>query len=113
MGAHNVYRVIVHASGDIWIRTYPTAEERAVDSVQFGWITRDFDSADALEQILPMKANRVDRTKRHAWRWQGNRVVADASIPDPPLPRQALVDEATAATTVAQLKAVVLKLIRP
>lgn len=107
MGAHNVYRVIAQPSGDLWIRVYPTVESRSAD----GTIGQDFDSADALEQMLPKLAGRVDRSKRHAWRWQGNRVIVDPTVPDPPKPRQPLIDEVNAATTIAALKAAILKLL--
>ena len=112
MGAHNVYRLIVHATGEVWIRAYPTAENRSRDSVEVGWVVQDFPSADALEQILPRTGQTVDRSRRHAWRWQGNRVLADPAVPDPPNPKQPLLDEITAATTVAALKTALLKVVK-
>ena len=113
MGFHNVYRMIEQPSGDIWIRAYPSEERRAADPIQPGWITRDYDSADALEQVLPRVGNTVDRSRRGAWRWQGGRVISDPAVPDPPHPKQALLDEVGAATTIAALRAAILKLIRP
>ena len=107
MGAHNVYRVIEQPSGEVWIRAYPDREQRTHDSTP----GQDFDSADLLEQVLPRIGTVVDRSHRHAWRWQVNRVIADPAIPDPSHPRQALVNEVTAATTIAALKAAVLKLL--
>ena len=113
MGAHNVYRLIEHPAGEVWIRVYPTAELRAQDAIEPQWIIRDFESSDGLEAVLPRVGNAVDRSKRYAWRWQGGRVIADPAIPDPPHPRQPLLDEIQAATTIAALRAAVLKIVKP
>ena len=47
-----------------------------------------------------------DKRERHKWRIQGGKVRVDLTVPDPPHPRQALLDQVDAATTVAQLKAI-------
>jgi anti-sigma factor ChrR (cupin superfamily) len=54
----------------------------------------------------------TDRTRRHAWRVQGGQVVDDLTVPDPPDPKQAWRDEIAAATTLAALKAAILKVVR-
>ena len=51
------------------------------------------------------------RSQRHKWRHQGGRIVVESSIPDLPDPRQALRDEVASATTIAALKAVLLKVL--
>lgn len=50
------------------------------------------------------------RIQRDKWRLQGNQVRVDPTVPDRPHPRQALLDEIEAATTVAALKVAVKKL---
>jgi len=47
-----------------------------------------------------------DKRDRHKWRIQGGQVRVDLTVPDLPHPRQALLDQVDAATTVAQLKAI-------
>ena len=102
----NLYRIIVHPTNDIWVRAYPDAESRTRDRVAPAWVIHDFDSEAEVKLVLP-----PDRSRRHAWRWVGTRVIADPAVPDPPKPRQALIDEVQAATTIAALKAAVLKLL--
>ena len=53
----------------------------------------------------------VSRARRHAWRLQGNRIVDDPTVPDVPDLRQALRDEVASATTIAALKAALLKVL--
>ncbi len=63
--------------------------------------------SDVEVNILP-----TDRSKRYAWRRQGNAVVVDPTVQPPPHPRQTLLDEIEAATSIAELKASLLKVIR-
>ena len=51
------------------------------------------------DPILPQK-----RSQRDKWRITNGQIVVDATIPDPPNPRQALLDAIDQATTIAQLK---------
>ena len=51
------------------------------------------------------------RTRRHAWRLSNGRVVEDPTIPNPSSLKQALREEVEAATTVAALKAALLKVL--
>ena len=62
-----------------------------------------------LTALLP--SSRADRTK---WRKNpnGRGVIVDLTIPDPPHPRQALLDAIQGATTIAQLKALLIQTIR-
>lgn len=53
----------------------------------------------------------TDRAKRHAWRLQGNRVLVDATVPDPPHPKQALLDAIDGAATVSELKPLMKRLV--
>ena len=55
----------------------------------------------------------LSRKDRHKWRHQNGQVIVDQTIPDPPDPRQALKQEIAAATTVADLKTTLLKLVGP
>ncbi len=65
-----------------------------------GLPSEDIDSSD-----LP-----PDRSKRHKRRLNpANKVVVDPSVPDPPHPRQKLLDGIESATTVAQLKTFLLE----
>lgn len=50
-------------------------------------------------------------TPSHRWRIRNGQVVDDPTIPDPPSPKQALVDQVNAATTIAQLRALVARYI--
>ena len=59
---------------------------------------------------LPFADVPTNRTQRDKWRLQGNQVRVDPTVPDRPHPRQALLDEIEAATTVAALKVAVKKL---
>ena len=107
MGAHNVYRLLRTPSGDIAIRVYPTSNERMNDHDANMIVLQECDSAEALQNILP-----PDRSKRFAWRWQGNRVIIDPTVPGPLHPQQSLLDEIAAATTVAALKTALLKMVK-
>lgn len=68
----------------------------------------DFED-DVIAAFLP-----PDRTQRHKWRRNpaGRGVIVDPTVPDPPHPRQALLDRTNSANTVAELKAVIADLIR-
>ena len=50
-------------------------------------------------------------TPSHRWRIRNGKVVDDPTVPDPPHPRQDVLDQIDAATTIAQLKAVVRKVV--
>lgn len=54
----------------------------------------------------------LDRSLRHKWRTVGQAVVVDPTVPNLPHPKQALLDEIDAATTMDALKAAVKKVIR-
>ena len=79
-----------------------TAKDRSLLGLPF----QDVEEAD-------IPANRVNRDK---WRLQqvGNKFVCrlDNTVPDKPHPRQPLIDRANAATTVAELKAILADLLR-
>lgn len=51
------------------------------------------------------------RTGRHRWRHENGRVVEDLTIPALSDPQQALRDEVASATTIAALKAALLKVL--
>ena len=53
----------------------------------------------------------ASRARRHAWRLRNGRIVEDPTVPDPPDPKQALREEIASATTIAALKAVLLKVL--
>lgn len=53
-----------------------------------------------------------DRTNRHKWRMQAGRVQPDLTVPDPPHPKQGLLDQIDQATSVAQVKVLMAKLVR-
>jgi hypothetical protein len=46
-----------------------------------------------------------DRSTRGKWRIKNGRIVVDATVPDPPHPRQALLDSIDSATSLDELKA--------
>ena len=69
------------------------------------------DLADAVPQLVTEASLPTDRTKRHKWRLQGLQVVADDAVPDQPHPKQALLDEIDSASTMAQLRSVMKKLL--
>lgn len=50
-------------------------------------------------------------TPSHRWRIRNGVVVDDPTIPDPPHPRQALLNQVNQATTVAQLKALLFQIV--
>ena len=54
----------------------------------------------------------ADRSKRHAWRLNAGTVIADLTVPDPPHPKQALLDEIASATTIVALRAVLTKVVQ-
>lgn len=64
---------------------------------------------DGEASLAPLPPSRVNRAK---WRWNGARVAVDLTVPDPPHPRQALLDAAAQATTVAQLRAILVQVIQ-
>lgn len=53
----------------------------------------------------------LSRAQRHKWRIQGQTAAIDPTVPDPPHPKQALLDQVDAATTIAGLKVVIKALI--
>ena len=59
----------------------------------------------------------ADRSNRHKWRLKKvagqDRVEVDLAAPDPPDPRQPLLDQINAANTVGELKAALLKVVKP
>ena len=61
--------------------------------------------------LVPTAQIPPDRLNRTKWRLQGTSVVPDLSIPDPPHPRQALINEIAAATTIADLKLLLRKVV--
>ena len=54
------------------------------------------------------------RMKRHAWRVNPARtaLIVDPGVPDPPHPRQALLDALDQATTIDQLKGLMKQMVR-
>ena len=53
-----------------------------------------------------------DLAQQHKWRFAGETVVVDATVPDRPHPRRALIQQARAAATVADVAALLEKVIR-
>lgn len=54
----------------------------------------------------------VDRVSRHKWRkGPNNSIIVDSSIPDLPHPKRELIEELNAATTIAQVKAILRKIL--
>src|SRR3990167_1941715 len=70
--------------------TRETAKQKDLATVHF----IDVDAAD-----LP-----ASRTQRGKWRVLASRVVVDLSVPDPPHPKQVLMDDVARANTLAELK---------
>ena len=64
---------------------------------------------DEILAFLPL-----DRTQRHKWRKNpaGRGVVVDMTVPDPPHPQQDRLDKIARATTVAELKAILLDMVK-
>ena len=55
----------------------------------------------------------ADRSKRYAWRLNGTgKVAVDATVPAPPHPKQALLDQVKAAGTMDELKTILGEIIR-
>lgn len=54
----------------------------------------------------------TSRLHRNKWRLQGTVVVPDLTLPDPPHPKQARMDEINSATTVADLKRILVDAVR-
>lgn len=69
------------------------------------------DLADAVPTLVTMANMPADRAKRHKWRLSGGRCVVDDTVPDPPHPKQALLDEIDAASNIAQLRTAMKKLL--
>ena len=69
----------------------------------------DVESVEALITALP-----GDRSERHKWRKNplGKGCVVDALVPDPPHPKQALLESINSATTIAQLKVAMREMIQ-
>ena len=67
----------------------------------------DFEDDEILAFLPP------DRSQRHKWRKHpsGRGVWIDPSVPDPPHPRQALLDEIDGANSLAELKRLMKKLV--
>ena len=53
-----------------------------------------------------------DHSKREKWRGQGEKIVVGNSIPDKPHPKQGLIDRANNANSVAELKQILVELIK-
>lgn len=69
------------------------------------------DLADATVLLLKEADLPADRTKRHKWRLQGSQCIVDDTVPDLPHPKQSLLDEIDGASTMAQLRNVLKKLL--
>lgn len=54
----------------------------------------------------------TDRSKRYAWKRQGNAVIVDPSVLPPPHPKQKLLDDINKATTIDGLKTLMTKMVR-
>jgi len=69
------------------------------------------DLADATFTLVTTANTPAERANRHKWRLRNGRVEVDAAVPDPPNPKQALLDAIEGATNLAQLKAAVKNLV--
>ena len=69
------------------------------------------DLSDAVPSLITTASLPADRTKRHKWRLSGGRCVVDDTVPDPPHPKQALLDEIDGASNIAQLRTAMKKLL--
>ena len=71
-----------------------------------GWIGRPFVDMD-VSKLPP------DRENRNKWRLNpSNLLFVDQSVPDTPHPKQALIDRAKAAQSVAELRSIISDLIQ-
>ena len=84
--------------------TVDAAGAKLAGTLPVGTTFEDF-SNDAYEALVPRTA------PIGHWRRQGNAIIVDPP-PAPPHPRQPVLDEITAATTLDALKAAVLKALR-
>ena len=54
----------------------------------------------------------TNRTKRHRWRLAQGQVVDDVTVPDPPHPKQALLDQIDQAPTLIALKSILKQIVK-
>lgn len=76
------------------------------DDVQFVDVTTEAE----LAALLPAEAAQSDR-KRHKWRLRDGKIVVDHTLPDPPHPKQALLDAVDKANTVGEVKALLRQIV--
>ena len=72
---------------------------------------KNADLSDATATVVTTANIPVDRSQRHKWRLQGQRCVVDPTVPNPPHPKQGLLDAIDNATTLAGLKAAVRQMV--
>ena len=53
-----------------------------------------------------------EKTPRHQWRLVAGQVVVDPAVPDPPHPKQALLDAIDAASSLAEMKAILKRVVQ-
>jgi len=59
------------------------------------------------DPVLPRK-----RSQREKWRIRGGQVVIDPTVPDPPHPKQALLDEIDGAQSLEEVKALLKRVVQ-
>lgn len=109
--------VVQQPSGNVVV-IHPAPKARRAGESDSTFHARIF--ADTLDQggwtalpTLEMGSSDLPaRAQRHKWRLQGGQVRVDPTVPDPPHPQQGLLDRIALATTVEQLKPILMDFIR-
>ena len=112
-------RVFENPDGTLRI-VHPNPKEQRGEETEEAFYGRVFGqviNGDASLQGLPyfdmektlLPANRA---KRYAWRTQNKQIVEDSAVPEPPHPKQAILDRISSVTTIAQLKSILTEVVK-
>lgn len=109
-------RIIERADGSLAV-IHPAPKSRRADETEASWLARVFDKAQAADPELAGRpfeemdsdALPADRTQRHAWRRRAGRVVVDPTVTAPPTRAERRRQAIEQATTLADLKAALLR----
>lgn len=112
------YRCWYGPNGEVRVTTFLYEETRERDCALLslerypGWTWEDMTEAQ-YRAMQPAKHDANGAAQRHKWRKNPNGpgFIVDPTAPDPPHRHQALLDEVQAATTVDELKALLVKYI--
>ena len=108
------FRVYTELSGNVRV-LHPNEKMREVGETDDVFIARIGAHAEAADpslaglpsvDVLDTVVSALDRSKRHKWRVSGGALNVDNTVPDPPNPKQGLINAINAAGDINAIKAI-------